>query len=186
MAVRRIAAPLAVVALLLCGSAQAVPPPPPLVTNGDFESSTLDPWSAWRGTVRLATQSDWTAASGQHSVELSGYGSVYQDIATTAQQRYDLSFSYAGDPSAACSGVKTLDVSWAGGLPTQSGKGGSFTFDTTGRTTASMGWQTAHMLVDASGSPTALAFGDDNAPVDCGIVIDNVSMGAPAATQTGT
>jgi hypothetical protein len=189
MTARRIATPLFALCLLLfvvAAGASAVPPPPPLVANGGFESNALDPWTPWGGTVRLADQTDWTAAGGNKSVELSGYGRIYQDISTTAGQRYDLSFAYAGNPSASCSGVKTLDVSWSGGLPSQTGKGGSFSFDTTGRTTASMGWQTAHMLVDATSSITALAFGDDNAPVGCGIVIDDVAMGTPAAGQTGT
>jgi hypothetical protein len=49
-----------------------------------------------------------------------------------------------------------------------------------------MGWQNAHLLVEATNYITGLAFGDDNAPAGCGVVIDNVVMGAASTTQTGT
>jgi hypothetical protein len=187
MAARRIATPLAVLALLaslLCGSAHAVPPPPPLITNGGFESSTLSPWSAYGGVVTLADQSYWTAASGQQSVALNDYGAVAQDVSTTAGNRYDLSFAYAGDPGCT-QGVKHLTVTWNGTLMGAGAGSATYTFDTTGHTTTSMGWQTAHLLVDAASASTHLVF-TDTIDSGCGIVIDDVAMTAASGTLTGT
>lgn len=174
---------MACACLLTVASAQAVPPPPPLVTNGDFESSTLSPWLASNG-VTLADQSDWAAASGQQSVELYGYGQVMQDVSTTAGARYDLSFAYAGNPGCG-QGVAHLTVGWNGTLFGPGAGSATFTFDTTGRTTASMGWQTAHVLVDAASGTTGIGF-SDSLDSTCGVVIDNVVMTAASGTQTGT
>ena len=187
MAARRIATLFALGALLstgIVGTAHATPPPPPpLVTNGDFETSPIVPWLT-SGSVREAGPGDWVAASGTHSLELFSYGWARELISTTAGQRYDLSFAYAGNPSATCAPVKTLDVTWNDGDPGYGPDGTSLSFDTTGHSTAAMGWQTAHVLVDATSTDTYIEFHDYGDP-DCGVVIDNVAMGAPPAGQTG-
>ena len=175
--------PVFVCLLVLAATARAIPPAPPLVTNGDFEDATVSPWIT-SGTWRLAGPAEWVAASGSNSLELISYGSASKDISTTAGQRYDLSFAYAGNPSATCTPVKTLDVSWNGDMPGYGASGATFSFDTTGHTTAGMGWQIAHVLVDAAASPTRIQFTDYNDPV-CGVTIDKVAMGAPSAGQTG-
>jgi hypothetical protein len=181
---RRIATLVAVAALLgssLCATASAVPPPPPLVTNGGFENATVDPWVWFSGMVRLAGQADWAPAGGKQSVELLGV--LYQDVQTTANQRYDLSFAYAGNPGCV-QGPKHLSVSWNGTLAGTNAGSAGYSFDTTGHTAASMGWQTAHVLVDAASVPTHLLFADDG-DFSCGIALDNVAMTAPSAGETG-
>jgi hypothetical protein len=187
MAARRIATLVAgvCVLLLLAVPASAAPPPPPLVTNGDFEATGLAPWVWYAGMVRLAGQADWTAAGGKQSVEVFNSGLLYQDVATTSGQRYDLSFAYAGNPGCALQGDKHLDVSWNGNLIGTGAGRATLTFDTTGHTAASMGWQTAHLLVDAASASTRISFGDSK-DFDCGIALDDVAMTTPLPAQTGT
>ena len=79
MAARRIATLVVAGCALVSlspASASAVPPAPPLVTNGDFENASLFPWTAFAGVVTLAGPANWTAASGNQSVELVSYGSM--------------------------------------------------------------------------------------------------------------
>lgn len=182
---------LAIVALVFCAPAWAPPaPPPPLITNGDFEDATLTGWTVDMGGADLIGASGWTAESGTQSVELdsatSGASEIYQDVATAAGQRYDLSFAYAGDPTLdatvpACDAdhrIKHLTVH-------SINSGASFVFDTSGHSTSDMGWKIAHVLIDATSSTTRINFRDSGDGV-CGIALDNVSMGTPAATLTET
>jgi hypothetical protein len=188
---------VAFLALTVPAAAVPPPPPPPLVTNGDFETPTVagqpeltEPtgWSTGTVGAKLVGAQTWTAASGVQSVELSSPTTetsvIHQPIAAVDGQRYDLSFSYAGNPirdetTPACDGahaVKSLDLRWDGWML------GQFAADTTGRTTADMGWKTAHVLVDGGASSVYLEFSANDGA--CGPVIDNVALSAPVAAQT--
>jgi hypothetical protein len=205
MVVRRIATPLAVVALLLlvlCSAAQAVPPqpppPPPLISNGDFEDPLISGapertvptgWSSdYFGGVHLVAAQTWPPASGSQSVELgddfASSWEMHQDVPAVNGQRYDLSFAFSGDPAVdplkwgchADDAIKRLYAEWHGTLV------GRFDFDTTGRTTSDMGWTTAHVLVDGAATAARLRFWGGSG--DCGPAIDHVVLGAPAAGET--
>jgi hypothetical protein len=175
----------ALLALALASVASAAPPVPPIVTNGDFEETTVDPWVLGNGTGELAGPTDWVAASGDQSVHLADGAWVYQWLSTTAGKRYDLTFSYAGNPrvdptKTGCDGqsVKEFTVYWGDTVA------GAFAADTTGRSASGMGWQTVHTLVDAQFDMTPLQFRNHLDP-GCGIAIDDVAVSAPTAGQTG-
>lgn len=170
--------------LALATAAHGTPPPPQLIANGDFENATLSPWVGYNGAPALVGQATWAPAGGKQSVDLSNYGGIAQNVPTTPGGRYDLSFAYAGNPGCT-QGVKHLTVAWNGNLTGNGAGSARFTFDTTGHSTASMGWQTAHVLVDAAFDYTWLTLGD-LVDADCGIAIDKVGMIAASGTQTGT
>ena len=101
-----------------------------LVTNGSFESPSVqgfhntyvgvDAASLTGWVVDLAgTSIDhvnalWNDAEGFHSIDLNGTeaGSIYQDLATTAAQKYKIRFALAGNPVGYED--KRLEVRWDG------------------------------------------------------------------------
>jgi choice-of-anchor C domain-containing protein len=98
----------------------------------------------------------WIAADGNRSLDLNGdaaTGGVSQVISTLPGRQYEVSFYLAGNPDGGVgvSPVKNLTVEAAGHSQ-------NFTFDTTGRTRASMGWVEQTWLFTATGSSTALVF----------------------------
>jgi hypothetical protein len=114
-------------------------------------------------------------------------------LATVPNQQYILSFAMAGNPGGLPT-TKTLFVTIDGLTPQ------SFTFDTTGKTYANMGWETHSILFTAVGSSTTLTFasGDPNAnPQDgncqavggnsCyGAALDNVQVEAAPVPEPAT
>lgn len=119
----------------------------------------------------------WTNNEGSRSIDLSGGGAggVRQTFATVANQAYAISFWLAGNPDGG-SNLKSVAVD-VGGAPS------IFQFDTTGHTTANMGWQQFTYNFVASGTSTTLSFmSQNNDPY--GPALDNVSVSAvpePAA-----
>ena len=120
------------------------------VVNGDFESSIPAPpggfstystgqnfggWTVGKGSIDLIN-GFWQAANGTYSVDMDGasVGSIFQDVLTSAGGKYDISFAIAGNTYGPPV-IKTLDVFWDGANV------GTFTFDITGHSASSMGWQ---------------------------------------------
>ncbi len=79
-------------------------------------------------------------------------GSIEQTFLTTPGATYNVAFDLAGNPGqGALPLVKTLRVSAAGRFQ-------DFTFDTTGKTPANMGWTTKHFTFKAKWETTTLLF----------------------------
>ena len=103
-----------------------------LVNLGD--STTITGWTCTVTDVDYVG-THWVAANGSRSVDLSGHsaGALSQTISGfQLGATYRLSFSLAGNPEGSPT-VKNLQVSI--GATSQ-----NFTFDTTGRSDANMGW----------------------------------------------
>jgi choice-of-anchor C domain-containing protein len=112
----------------------------------------------------------WQAASGLQSVNLNGLGagSIYQDVPTAPGHAYSLSFALAGNPECGPT-VKQMQVSWGSSVVA------GLTFDVTGHSDASMGYQYRAYRVIASGPVTRLAF-ESLVGGACGPVLDDVSV----------
>jgi choice-of-anchor C domain-containing protein len=169
-------------ALVLAGSAYGA-----AFTNGSFESASVAPGSfiqlnsgdtsitGW--TVRPASidyiGTYWVSEDGVRSLDLSGSaaGGIEQAFDTIPGSVYSVTFYLAGNPNSTCDAfpVKGLDVG-ATGNPTQ-----HFTFDVTGHTTSSMGWELETYTFFAAGASTTLFFQSTTAS-GCGPALDNVSV----------
>ena len=125
-------------------------------------------WVVESGTVEIV--SAWQDADGDQSVDLSGLGrgAIYQDVPTTPGRLYLLRFALAGNPQGAPA-VKALEVTFGAASL------GQFTFDTTGHTTADMGWEYHSFVVTASAAITRLRFISLTDSVH-GAMVDDVSL----------
>ena len=139
-----------------------------LVYNGSFESGSTG-WSSNDGNVEVSTDGTYNVvgADGSHVMELDGSSSnvdsVYQDIATTSGQVYDLSLDVAARHATSLE-TNTVEVYWNGEL-IETIEPSSTTFET-------------HAFqVIGTGGNDRLEFrepaGDDDS---LGGVIDNVSL----------
>jgi len=176
-----VSAVIAVVAsLVLAGSALAAFAG---ATNGSFESGTNAPASGYRTLTAPSTDltgwtvttgsidwigDHWQAAAGSRSLDLSGSnaGAISQTLVTTIGKTYVVSFWLAGNPDGAPA-VKTLTVSATGAPPV------TYTFDTTGRSRASMGWTEKGQSFVATSTSTVLTFTSTTAS-NAGPALDNV------------
>ena len=158
------------------------------VVNGNFESSIPAPsggfttygaganfggWTVGRGSIDLIN-GYWQAANGTYSVDMDGasVGSIFQDLITSSGVSYDLTFALAGNP-AGPPVVKTLNVFWDGANV------GTYTFDVTGKTNSSMGWQTFTVSnLTASSALTRLEFQSSTGGSFYGPALDAVSVSA--------
>ena len=96
-------------------------------------------------------------------------GALAQTFETASRRRYVVSFSLAGNPFCT-QGVKTLVVQVAGVKR-------NFSFDTTGRTGSTMGWQSETVPFTATRDRTMLRFTSTTDPnSQCGPEIDNVKV----------
>lgn len=181
---------IAVIAsLVLAGSAVAAFAG---ATNGGFETGTNDPgaveqlsagstvltgWTISAGSIDwIGTY--WTAQNGARSLDLSGAGAgaVSQTLATTIGKAYSVTFYLAGNPAGAPA-VKNLTVSATGASPA------SYTFDTTGHSTSSMGWTLKEYSFSATSASTVLSFTsltDSNA----GPALDNIVVTEKVASSS--
>ena len=173
------------VAWMIAGALAAAP-----FTNGSFEvGPTPLPGSFINlgsgntsivGWTVLAANIDyvgtyWTAEDGTRSLDLSGTaaGGIAQTFDTIPGTRYEVTFYLAGNPECAPT-VKTLVVSATGNASA------TYTFDTTGRSVSSMGWQVESYSFIAAGTSTTLSFQSQVATA-CGPALDNVSVTAVPA-----
>lgn len=153
-----------------------------LVLNGGFETpvingslNTFGPggepagfgWSVLSGNIDHISSSYWQGNPGQ-SIDLDGTtaATIGQNINTVAGQSYLLSFALAGNPDG---GIKQLEVLWGGVSQ------GTFSFDTTGKSTANMGWVTNTLTLQAQATTTQLAFRSLTGG-NAGPALDSVSL----------
>lgn len=157
---------------------------PNLIINGGFETSnftgsfdtysanstSLVGWTIDAGSVDLIN-TYWTPASGNYSLDLSGYddGIISQAFATMVGQHYKVSFSMAGNPNDLIDAVKTIQV----GLSQQP----LYTFDTFGHTNSSMGWTTKSFDFIATTTLSKLHFAGTQESA-YGAALDNISVTA--------
>lgn len=163
--------------------------------NGSFELSATDPgqfntlragstaitgWTVIGNDINhIGTY--WTSSEGRRSVDLVGEerrGGVSQTFSTTPGTTYDVQFDLAGNPSAGPR-IKPVTVSAAGISQ-------SFTFDTSGRSTANMGWRTQTFTFTATDAVTTLSFLSDTGSDCCaGAALDNVRLTARTPVAAG-
>jgi len=168
-----------------------------LITNGSFEnginitmgrfdtlsqgdSTSILGWTVTGGTIDyIGTY--WQAADGYRSLDMcgNGSGSISQTFTTTPGQLYKVDFSMAGNPDG------TPNIKQLVAAVTSGGVGAAyFTFDTTGKTKADMGWETKTFDFTALGASSTLTFFSVDYGSPCGAALDNVSVNAvpvPAA-----
>jgi len=112
----------------------------------------------------------WTSEHGAHSLDLSGAaaGGVEQTFDTIQGRSYVVRFYLAGNT--ACGAVvKGMDVGVTGNATVH------YTFDTSGHSPTSMGWQQQEYDFVAPGSSATLVF-QSTEPSGCGPALDNVSV----------
>ena len=112
----------------------------------------------------------WTSAAGSRSLDMAGSGAgtgaIAQTFDTVAGHNYQVTFALAGNPDGS---VKTMLVSATGGTPA------TYTFDTSGHSTTSMGWTTQTYSFTAAGASTTLTFSSQNGGV-AGPALDDVQV----------
>ena len=165
---------------------------PNLITNGSFESNGADfisgsfttfaagsgallGWDITTGSVDLIN-THWQPSHGNYSLDLSGGsdGTIAQSFATVIGQKYVVSFDMAGNPDDT-DALKYLQV----GLSQQP----IYTFDTTGKSRADMGWTTKSFVFQAVSTQSTLHFaGLQDSPY--GVALDNVSVSAVPEPET--
>ncbi|MBI5766346.1 MAG: choice-of-anchor C family protein [Verrucomicrobia bacterium] len=171
--------------------------------NGSFETGP-NPGSSWISLASGATSitgwrvtagdidyigTAWTNSDGVRGLDLSGVtaGAIAQTFTTTAGRNYTITFDLAGNPGfGAGTGVKNLTASVTGANGTTSLFSRGYTFDTTGKTLANMGWVNNSFTFVADGTSATLTFrsGTDGA---YGPAIDNVRLdGSTGSAASGT
>ncbi|GLF99197.1 choice-of-anchor C family protein [Streptomyces yaizuensis] len=188
MVTRVLVAVAAVAGLFAAGSGAALAAPAAAAVSrfddGSFEYPTapanafttvtagqpIGPWKVTSGAVDLIGAGFWQAAEGDQSVDLNAgqAGAVAQTFSTTAGRTYTVTYALAANP--------------AGGPAVKSGRAlvdgqnfQDFTFDSTGKTFAAMGYVQRQFTFVAGGSTTTLAFASTvSGPY--GPVIDDVRV----------
>jgi hypothetical protein len=134
--------------------------PADLLADGSFEDpagggkidvgTTFGSWAVDIGSVEVVPPTDWAyAGECDQWLDLNGWevGGIAQTVQPEAGVAYTLSFLLSGNYY--YGGTKTLRVLWDDDVL------GDFTFDTTGRTAADMGWraESVDVPVDATVVP---------------------------------
>jgi choice-of-anchor C domain-containing protein len=181
-------------ALTLCMAAvqpaHAQKTPVPLFADGGFENptvpantftrfgvgGTIGPWKVTDGTVDLVGTGFWQAAEGHQSLDLEGDGpgTIEQPIPTRFGGCYTVTFSLAGNPDGGPSikrGFARVTQNGIGHPTTQK----NFTFDTTGKTRANLGYVQERFRFRALTPTVTLSFASTTGG-GYGPVIDGVSV----------
>jgi len=136
-------------------------------------STAITDWTVGEVSVNVVCHTYFQPETGDQSIDLSGTpgpGSLAQTVPTTSGNKYTLSWFMAGNPSCG-QAVKTMDVDWNGTLVDAP------TFDTTGHSVTSMGWQSEQITVSAVGATSTVLFADATPDMSlCGATLDNVSL----------
>ena len=157
-----------------------------LITNGCFQvaglvtgwqtfeggSTQIPGWTVSGNSVDVNSSQEFEPPPGcDYSVDLAGNaeGAVYQVVATVPGANYELRWELAGN-LANLPVVKTMKVYWGGQLA------GTYTFDTTGHSNASMGWVTEQLEVTAQGASTMVEFADASGITMNGSCLGDVSL----------
>lgn len=129
-------------------------------------------WMVESGTVEIV-RDYWQAAEGHQSIDLTGIfdeaGTIYQDIPTTAGQRYALRFAFAGNPEDVGGADKRIKAFW------NDGEIADLTVNTAGRSFTDMGWRYYTYDVTATGTVSRVKF-QSLTFNSLGPVIDDVSL----------
>ncbi|HVU52636.1 MAG TPA: choice-of-anchor C family protein [Polyangia bacterium] len=158
-------------------------------TNGSFEvgpgiggsfltlssgNTSITGWTVLPSSVDYIG-SLWTAEDGTHSLDLSGAapGGVAQTFDTNPGRSYDVAFYLAANTDCGAA-VKGVDVGATGSSTSH------YTFDGTGHSPSSMGWQQEHYAFVATATSTTLSFLSTESSV-CGPALDDVSVTSGAA-----
>jgi choice-of-anchor C domain-containing protein len=112
-------------------------------------SKAIEGWSVVGGNISYVG-GKWQASQGLRSIALPCGGGISQTFKTEKDEKYEVRFSMAGDPSASPA-VKSVTVTF--GTTNR-----PFTFDTTGRSAAAMGWDSRAWIFKATGETTTIAF----------------------------
>jgi len=175
-----------------------------LFQNGSFENGSNPPVSGFSTLAGGSTDitgwtvggsgvdwvgSYWNASQGARSIDLSStsIGWISQSFSTTPNTAYRLSFDMAGNPEggSGVSKIKNMLVTVGG----NNGAFETFSFDTTGKTTTSMGWANHSFVFTALSGQTTLTFMSLE-PSAYGPAIDNVNVATvpipPAVWLLGT
>lgn len=114
------------------------------------------------------------------SIDLNGsaLGALSESVTTTIGQTYLLTFDLAGNTDGGPT-VKNINVSASAGSQ-------NFTFDTTGHSRSSMGWETNTFSFTATSGTTTINFTslDSGDPAVFGAALDNVRL--EAVPEPGT
>jgi choice-of-anchor C domain-containing protein len=135
-----------------------------------FPGQPLGPWTVVSGNVDHIGAGFWQAAEGVQSLDLDGgqAGAVSQTFATSPLFAYEVSFALAGNP-VDLPVVKTGQVLVNGHVAL------NFSFDTTGKTEAHMGYVHREFAFQATGNTTTLEFASTTEGA-FGPVIDDVEI----------
>jgi hypothetical protein len=142
------------ICLAPCGFANTAAALTNVAINGDFESPSVSGfatfaapsnflgWTVASGSVDIVASNFYAPASGLQSLDLNSVasGSVFQDVATSPGQAYQLTFSYAANPlpdnpAFPAPAVKEMEARWNATVL------GVLLHDSTGRTASNVGWQ---------------------------------------------
>jgi choice-of-anchor C domain-containing protein len=176
----------AIAVLSLATAAQAAP-----FQNGGFDvgapatfvfdipagNTQIPGWTVSVGTIDWITN-NWVSSQGTSSLDLVGsfaVGGVAQTFDTVPGTTYIVAFDLAGNPGGPPV-VKPLAV-------TVNGVTSNFSFDTTGRSGAAMGWTRHSLTFTASGTSSTIAFVSDvtGTGTNAGAALDNVTITAQGA-----
>jgi choice-of-anchor C domain-containing protein len=132
------------------------------------KSTAIDGWTVVGSSI-LYVGGRWKSADGLRSVGLLCGGGIGQTFQTEPDQKYEVRFNMAGDPSTPPA-LKTLAVSFGT-------ENRTFTFDTTGRSPGNMGWEARFWVFTASDTTTMITFLSPKA--ECSTpAVDNVRITA--------
>ncbi len=135
--------------------------------NGDFEDPVLSQdtttryagqvfggWTVESGSIDQVRDTYWQTPSGHQSVDLAGYcdaGTIYQDLQTIPGRAYWLRFALAGNPVGGPR-VVSAEIWWGAALID------TVSFNTSGHSKTSMGWEYLEYPVIADSYTTRLRF----------------------------
>lgn len=155
--------------LLVNGSFETWPTRVPTYVTVPGGSTAIAGWTATGISLDLVG-GGWQQGDGLLSLDLDGSpgpGGIEQTFATTPGQWYSVDFLMAGNPQ--CGGtIKSIRVEAAGSSNT-------FSFDTTGHSFVSMGWEPRSWCFQAISTSTTLAITSLTAGrINCGAALDGV------------
>ena len=167
-----LSSPASAQSLILNGSFEDGPCIFPLSTYGVGATAITD-WQVVAKNVDLYC-GYWTDnPTGPHAIDLNGdqgAGAIAQTFATIPGQKYQVRFAFAGNPDGLNAKIVRLRVSAAS-------DSADFSFDTTGKSPANMGWVERYFPFTATSTTTTLQFESLSDEFCCtGPALDNVRV----------
>ena len=163
-------------------SGPGVTPGSNYVTVYGGDTTSITGWKVTSGSVDFIG-GYWQPSDGSNSLDMggSGEGAIEQLIATVIGQSYTVGFDLAGNPTGE---VKLLGVQATGAAQQ------TFSFDTAGFSTTSMGWSHRSYSFTATSASTALTFsalsGGASGPALDNVSIANGASGVGAVPELAT